>query len=163
MGVVVTDTQSELARLVKEGLVADIFRMERAHGLLRAIGEHAPTLRDPVNGHFGELFGAIQTSLTLDAVMAAARLFDRPYKRYQTRCLRHVLELIQTHKDDLLEIREPHQLRLSLQAAGLQAKLEHLVPEGGAAFAQGLADHFLGVLDSEAVARELDQTISLRP
>jgi hypothetical protein len=152
----------DLGRLIEPGLVSDIFRMERAYALLEAIGSCADVLNDRSVGNFGELFGAIQSALEVDCAMAAARIFDPPNKRYPTRSMRYVLDFVRAHKEELPAIREPYQLGVTLRAAGLDADLEPLVERGGSAFAAGVADRFLALINEPEKVKAIDALKTLR-
>ena len=108
----------ELKDVVVKGLVADIFKMERAYHILSVIGTNADQLNDLALGNFGELFGALQGSLEVDAVLAVARVYDLPSKQYPTRCLRRALSLMEDHVAELPEIVEPYNTKLSLAFLG---------------------------------------------
>lgn len=87
----------ELDGVVKEGVIPDIFRMERARDLNAAIGENSKQFNDKAGGNFGELFGTIQSALELEAALAVARIYDSPNKRYPKRAL----QIIRTNASDL--------------------------------------------------------------
>ena len=135
--------------------------MERAKALFRAIGERAAIFNSQSTGNFGDLFGALQTALLTECIMAAARIFDPPNKRYPTRSMRYVLELIKEQKEQLPVVQEPHQLGLTLEAGGM-ADLKPLIEKGGAAFAEGLADYFLAIISEPNNVAALESLKTLR-
>lgn len=142
--------------------MADIFRMERAHALLRTIGTRAAILNDRTRGNFGELFNSLQTALTADCVIAVARIYDPPSRRYPTRCMRYVLEFLRKNREELPSIRERYQLELALRAAGVEAQLAPFMSHGPARFADALVDHFLAILESEDTQRAIEALKTLR-
>jgi AbiU2 len=152
----------ELGKLIESGLVTDIFRMERSHALLKSIGECAEIFNDQKTGNFGDLFGTMQEALQTECLMAAARIFDPPGRRYPNRGLRHVLEFIRTNADQLPAVGQPQQLRLSLRGTTLEAQLEPLVDRGGAAFSIGLADQFLALVDEPERVKAIEALKTLR-
>jgi hypothetical protein len=108
-------SREDLEAVVRDGLVSDIFRAERAIAILKVSG----TRSDEINrghGNYGELFGALQNALTTEAILALARIYDMPDRRFATRCLTGVLDFLNAQQDELPAIREPHQLELSLRA-----------------------------------------------
>jgi hypothetical protein len=131
-------SREEFEAIVRDGLVSDIFRAERAIALLRVSGGRANQINSG-NGNFGELFGAFQTALQTEATLAIARLYDRPSPRHPTRCLVGVLDFIASHSEELPEIREPYQLGLLLSSMGVTEKLLNAVGTGGAEFAIAFA------------------------
>jgi hypothetical protein len=129
-------SRQDLEAIIQDGLVSDIFRAERAIALLQLSGARADQINNG-KGNFGELFGAVQTALTTEATLAVARLYDKPSKRYPTRCLIGVLDFIASHNQELPEIREPYQLELALSAMNAPDGLLEVVDAGSAEF--GLA------------------------
>jgi hypothetical protein len=153
---------AELNALLSRGLVADIFRMERAHSLLEEIGASSAQLNDRNNGNFGELFGAFQASLISECVLSTARLYDRPNARYPTRCMRYVLNFLAKHAASLPEIREPLQLDLTLKAAGLEGALACHIPNGARDFASALVNHYMALLDHASTSATIESLKKLR-
>jgi len=62
--------------LVKNGLVADIFKADRAFYVMKEVGESSSNINRDGTHSFGELFGTIQDALQTEALLAASRLFD---------------------------------------------------------------------------------------
>lgn len=147
--------------LLDRGLVADIFRMERSFALLESIGTNAGRLNEAGTDNFGELFGTFQTALTSECVLSAARLFDRPSSRFPTRCVRYVLDYLRDHARDLPPIREPHQLGLTLNAAGLGYLIEEM-NAGSEQFARAVVAHFEQVLEGPETVDTLAALKTLR-
>lgn len=135
-----TIPRGELEAVVREGLVPDIFRLERARSILEVTEKRSSEINNGC-GNFGELFGAIQVALTVEAIMAIARIFDAPNKKYPTRCVRGVLNYLRTHAKDLPEIREPFQLGLALRSMKAPHELERCVTEYPERFATEFATH----------------------
>jgi len=91
IGISVAPLSPSLMRCFKRGLVADIFRMERAYSCwtkLEATPVESMTKQTEISP---ELFGAFQSSLITDCVLLTARLFDKTQRAIPTRCIRHVL------------------------------------------------------------------------
>lgn len=114
-------TRDQIEDNIKNGLVKDIFLFDRSFAMLQSIKEHSSTI-DNNKENFIELFIAIHGALTIEAVLAIARIYDTPNKNYPTRCLKGILEHLITYSRELPEIREPYQLKLSLETK--------IVPEG---------------------------------
>lgn len=152
----------ELKDVVMEGLVADIFKMERAYHILSVIGTNADQLNDRALGNFGELFGALQGSLEVDAVLAVARVYDLPSKQYPTRCLRRALSLMEDHVAELPEIVEPYHTKLSLAFLGEGSPVVSSVDLGRDAFVAQFVPAFREILNSGAVSRAVDSLKYIR-
>ncbi|MGA3286137.1 MAG: hypothetical protein ABSD46_01780 [Bacteroidota bacterium] len=121
--------------MVKKGLVEDIFKMECAFELGKKIGERSGDLNRNVNGYFGELFATIQSALRIESILAAARVYDTPSKKYPTRCLRGVLNYLIENKDDLPKIREPYQLQIHLEHMSAPRELVNTIKNQPTEFA----------------------------
>ena len=147
---------NELKDIVVEGLVSDIFKMERAYHILSVIGSNADQLNDRALGNFGELFGAFQGSLEVDAVLAVARVYDSPSKQYPTRCLRRALSLMEDRVAELPEIAERYNTKLSLAFLGENSSVVGSVDLGRDAFVARFVPAFREILDSEAVSKAVD-------
>ena len=147
---------NELKDIVVEGLVSDIFKMERAYHILSVIGSNVDQLNDRALGNFGELFGAFQGSLEVDAVLAVARVYDSPSKQYPTRCLRRALSLMEDRVAELPEIAERYNTKLSLAFLGENSSVVGSVDLGRNAFVARFVPAFREILDSEAVSKAVD-------
>ena len=75
----IADPTQELQDIIKNGLVPDILKMERAYFLHKEIGDNAEILNACQNGSFGELFGAFQMAMESEAVLAVAREIGRAH------------------------------------------------------------------------------------
>lgn len=135
--------RGQLESAVRDGLVPDIFRLERAESILKSIGTHAAQI-NAGRGNFGELFGALQAALTTEAVMAIARIFDVPNRTYPTRCIRNVLQHLRKYAADFSEIGESHQLKVTLRAMHAPNHLEPCVDDAP----QNFCIQFAGFIDS---------------
>jgi hypothetical protein len=124
----------ELKDILQKGLVADILTMETAYQLHKEIGVNADALNSWENGNFGELFGTIQNALVSEAILAAARIFDKPNARYPTRCIRRALELMDQGINDLPEIVESHNTKLNLIESGADPEVIESVDKGKSVF-----------------------------
>ena len=155
-------TRDELEDLVSQGLVADIFKAERAHHLLIAISDKASILNNRNTGNFGELFGTFQDALQTDAVLAVARLYDKPSTKYPTRCIHGVLDYLESHCDQLPDIREIPALTQHLQNAGFNREGIELASTDGAAFALALVKHYRAILNDQSTLNLIDDLKAVR-
>jgi hypothetical protein len=151
----------ELDALVGKGLVADIFRAERAFALLRAIGTNATTVNSKEIGNYGELFGTFQNALVSECALSTARLFDKPSPRFPTRCVKYVLDFLRDHADKMPPLEEEHQLTQTLKAAGLDGLVDAM-QKGPKEFTLAVVDHFEGILTSKVTADALEALKKLR-
>ena len=156
-----TIARGDLDAAVLDGLVADIFRLERATSIFEAIGRRASDINDGV-GHFGNLFGALQAALTTEAAMSVARIFDRPSKRYPTRSIRGVLDYLLEHIADLPTIREPYQLKLALQSMLAPQQLQLCADQTPCRFAGEFAAYIESLLDEPTRRESLARLRDLR-
>lgn len=100
--------------IVKEGLVKDIFRFERARSIQKIMHDRSDAIGSKDNGNFGSTFHALHYALTTEAVLAVARIFDNPSKEYPTRCTKGLFAHLEKYSEELPAIKEPYQLQLSL-------------------------------------------------
>lgn len=139
--------KKQLKDLVSQGLIADIFKMERSYILLKTISTNAQTINTPGAGNFGELFGSIQVALQTDVILAVTRLYDPHSKVYPTRCIRRLLDLIEENTNELPKIREIYNLKNELRLIGMDKNAISLVDTDESAFAIGLVRHFRSILE----------------
>lgn len=139
--------KKQLQDLVTHGLIADIFKMERSYMLLKNIGTNAHVINAPGAGNFGELFGSIQVALQTDVILAVTRLYDPPDKKYPTRCIRRLLDLMEENKNELPKIREIYNLKNELHLIGMNKNAISLVDTDESAFALELVRHFRSILE----------------
>ena len=151
----------DLENMVKDGLVSDIFRAERAIELLKVSGSRAAQINGRREG-FAPLFDAIQASLNTEALLALSRIFDKPSKQYPTRCLCGVLAFLAKRSTELPSVREPHQLKISLRAMNASDQLISTVNEQPANFATMFAAFVDEILRSTSNIQTLEKLKILR-
>ena len=144
-------TRDQLEDLVKKGLVPDIFKMERAYSLLKTIGANASAINARGAGNLGELFGALQIALQTDAILAAARLYDPPSKKYPTRCISGLLDFLERNCSNLPPIKEIYNLKKELSRIGMSPQVISLATTDEIAFAMELVKHFRVILDDPQI------------
>ncbi len=153
---------NQLVDVVKNGLVPDIFKMERAYDLLMVIGEQSPVLNSKATGNFGHLFGAIQAALESEAVLAVARVYDKPSKRYPTRCIRRALDLLEQHAKKMPEIVEVHNTKLACQFMGEENAVLASLGLGKERFISSLVQYHRVLLDSVEIAEQVELLKNIR-
>ena len=137
----------ELDGVVKEGIIPDIFRMERARDLNIAIGENSKQFNDKTRGNFGELFGTIQSALELEAALAVARIYDSPNKRYPIRCLKQALDIISTNANDIPNPIERHNTIETLKILPGSQSMISALDISSEKFADELSAYFYSAID----------------
>ncbi len=157
-----TISRQDIQDMVENGLVSDIFRMERAFELLKASGERANELNDYERGNFGELFGAFQTALSTESILAVARIYDEPNKKYPTRCIKGVLNFLVENSNELPTIREPYQLRLLLEYMNSPKALIETVASEPQQFASRFAAFIASLLGSPVRMVALEKLKTVR-
>jgi len=115
-----TLSKEELDEMVKAGAVTDIFKAERAYAVLKTIGENAEAI-NASERNVGEVFGVLQGHAQTEALIAVARLYDRPSKRYPTRCLQALLGELEAKAADLPPITQKYNLAQELTRQGMSA------------------------------------------
>jgi hypothetical protein len=158
----VTNPTQELKDIIKNGLVSDIMKMERAYFLHKAIGTNADILNTSENGSFGELFGAFQAAMESEAVLAVARVYDKPGKRHPTRCIRRALDLLEQNAESLPEIVEVYNTKLHLETSGANREVIQSVSDGKAVFIPLYVPYMQGILDSDDTLAKVKRLRDLR-
>ena len=82
-----------------EGIVADLFAAEQTYALLKQIGQNANAINQ---ANFGALFGPLQSVLSNAFFLSIAKLFEKPSKKYPTRSIPSVLQLLESSSNELL-------------------------------------------------------------
>jgi hypothetical protein len=152
----------DIEDVVKKGIAQDIFKMEQAFELLKKIGERATDINNQGHGRYSKLFGIFQNALKTESILAAARVYDTPSTTYPTRCLKGVLQYLVNNNDDLPSIREPYQLKLSLQLIGAPTALMEIIDNEPKKFAPEFAAHVSSLLDSPLRVDALDKLKTVR-
>lgn len=102
---------------LEDGILEDIFMAERSYYIGYQIGKHSEIINQ--NREYRHLFGAIQGAAHRDCLMAIARIFDKPSKKYPTLCLISFLDYLEENRSSLPEISESTNLIQSLKYAGI--------------------------------------------
>ncbi|QDU66322.1 hypothetical protein [Engelhardtia mirabilis] len=149
-------SREELKEWFDEVLILDIFRFDRAYGLLETVGTHADRINaDPTN--FGELFGTIQDLAKTSALVHAARLFDSPRGRNRPRSLVTLLNDLADGDTELPALEAREELMDFLRRTGIRndagSDRELLRLTGEAMGAQ---------LDEEQISARLDRFRKIR-
>ncbi len=152
----------ELEDIVKKGIVADIFRMERAYELNFAIGESSDRFNDKGGGNYGELFGTIQSALELEAALAVARIFDVPSQKYPTRCIKRALDVISKHAEALPHPVERYNTIKTLEGLSGAEKVISSLDGSPADFATALSGYFYSIIDSGENKKKIMRLKNLR-
>jgi len=155
-------TRKSIEDIVENGLVPDIFKMERAFELLRKIGERSSDINNYKHGNFGELFGTFQSALKVESILATARIYDTPSTKYPTRCLKGVLKYLVDNKDNLPNIREPNQLKLHLSYMNSPPKLIEIIEKESKKFPEEFSLFIDSLLNSPARVNALKKLKKVR-
>ncbi len=148
--------------MVKEGLVKDIFRFERARSIQKVMYDRSDIIGSKENGNFGSTFHVLRYALTTEAILAVARIFDKPSKRYPTRCTKGLLEHLEKYSEELPVIREPYQLKLSLQTRVVPEELVICMDKNPAEFPIQLSTYIKTELSTSPLSQSLEKLETLR-
>ena len=138
-----------------------LFR-SRAYFLHKEIGDNAEILNACQNGSFGELFGAFQMAMESEAVLAVARVYDKPSKRHRTRCIRRALSLMEQNVESLPEIVEAYNTELHLEMSGADSEVIRSVSNGKAEFIPLYTKYMQHVLNSHEIRAGVNSLRALR-
>ena len=155
-------TKVQLEDHIKNGLISDIFRMERSYFLLKKISDNADKINEEGSGNFGGLFGALQNSLETESVLAVARLFDRPSRRYPTRCIRGLLSFLEENANDLPEIQHKYNLVLHLNNLNIPKEIVSLLDASDKEFTLAIVRYYRGLLDDDDVSKIVEELKTIR-
>jgi hypothetical protein len=153
---------SQLADVVNNGLVPDIFKMERAYDLLMVISENVSVLNSKEAGNFGGLFGAFQIALETEAILAVSRVYDKPDNRYPTRCIQRALDLLEQHSKDMPEIVEMHNTKLACQFMGEGNAVLVALGQGREEFIASLVQYYRELLASAEDTSQIELLKNIR-
>src|SRR6266513_1325746 len=93
------NAKETLKSYVVEGIVADLFAAEQTYALLKEIGQNANAINQ---ANFGALFGPLQSVLSNTFLLSVAKLFEKPRRKYPTRSIPSVLQLLESPSNELL-------------------------------------------------------------
>jgi len=155
-------TRDYIEDIVKEGLVQDIFKMEQSYELMKTIGSKTNEIKSNILNTYDELFGTIQYALQTETLLAAARIYDSPSKKYPTRCIRGVLQYLSDNTIELPNIREPYQLSLHLKYMNAPAELISIAFSGSEIFAQHFSTYIDNLLNEPEKIEALDKLKQFR-
>src|SRR6266480_4671525 len=110
-----------------EGIVADLFAAEQTYALLNQIGQNANAINQ---ANFGALFGPLQSVLSNAFFLSVAKLFEKPSKKYPTRSIPSVLQLLERLSHKLL-IEQRIAVMRRLAAAGMDVESLAEMPDSG--------------------------------
>jgi len=94
----------KLKDLITNGIVLDIFEAEQTLALDELIGINAKVINEQ---RFGSLFGSLQIILAKCFVLAIAKLYERPKRKYDIKSIPVALKLLQDNADKLPIKRKP--------------------------------------------------------
>jgi AbiU2 len=150
-------SMESIENIVKNGLVPDIFTMDQSYELFMAIAREADEINSRVDQNYGSLFKVIQESLRTEMLLAVARVYDRPSNKYPIRCLSGLLIHLEHARNDLPSIREPIQLRFTLEAMNAPMALIDTITTKPTEFAPCLAVYFRELLEDASIVIALER------
>ena len=97
-----------LKDILDNGLVSDLYKAERAIHVNKRIRDNAKYINESkVSSR--TLFVYIQTLSFNEAVLALSRIYDNPDKRYPTRCILRVIELLKEKSNEAPIVNQTYQ------------------------------------------------------
>ena len=110
-----------------DGIVADLFVAEQTYALLKQIGQNANAINQ---ANFGALFAPLQSVLSNAFFLLIAKLFEKPSKKYPTRSIPSVLQLLERSSHELA-IEQRIAVMRRLAAAGMNIESLTEMPDAG--------------------------------
>lgn len=151
----------ELRDILKESVVTDVFKAERAYALLSTIGQHADAI-NTAQLNFAGLFRVIQGHATTEAMLAIARLYDHKSNDHETRSVRTLLSKLNKQRDELPPINR-YNLENELKRQGVPPTLlSSLESESDSVITRQMTGFFLGRLNQPEAKRCLKQLKNVR-
>lgn len=98
----------ELKDILDNGLVPDMYKAERAIHVNKRIRANANYINES-KASSRTLFVYIQTLSFNEAVLALSRIYDNPDKRYPTRCILKVIELLKDKSKETPIVNQTYQ------------------------------------------------------
>jgi hypothetical protein len=138
-----------------EGIVADLFGAEQTYALLKQIGQNANAINQ---ANFGALFGPLQSVLSNAFFLSVAKLFEKPSKKYPTRSIPSVLQLLERSSHELL-IEQRIAVMRRLAAAGMNT--ESLAEMPDSAITSTIVQFYTASLPSTELATWCEMSKSL--
>lgn len=146
---------------LEDGILEDIFMAERSYHIGYQIGKHSEIINQ--NREHRNLFGAIQGAVHRDCLMAVARIFDQPSKKYPTLCLISFLDYLEENLSSLPKISESTNLIQSLKYAGFNEPPLNLTKDNSDnELSQYLITSFRTQLNSPKVQASIELLRNLR-
>ena len=93
-------TESELKELVEKGIIKEIFIAERSYILFNTISDYAEQINSK-DSEYTLFLSVAQSALSDEAVMAVARLYDKPSTKHKTRCIHELLDFLGENESKL--------------------------------------------------------------
>jgi hypothetical protein len=121
------NSKETLKSYFMEGIVGDLFTAEQTYALLKQIGQNANAINQ---ANFGALFGPLQSILSNTFFLSVAKLFEKPSKKYPTRSIPSVLQLLERSSYELL-IEQRIVVMRRLAAAGMSIEALAEMPDSG--------------------------------
>lgn len=110
--------KKELWQLLENGIAADILEAEQAFFLFKSIGNYASAINTSKK-NYRSFFSTIQRHAQNSFILATARIFDPPSKKFPTRCLLGLVAKLEQHSRDLPQIIERDQMKENMMHAGM--------------------------------------------
>jgi hypothetical protein len=140
---------------ITNGIVAELFTAEQTYALLKQIGQNASAIND---GNFGAFFGPLQSVLSNACLLSVAKLFEKPNKKYPTRSIPSVLQLLESSSNELLVGQRIIVMR-RLAAAGMN--IESLAEISDSAITSRIVQFYYGSLPSTELVAWCEMSRSL--
>jgi hypothetical protein len=86
------EAKAKLNDYLLNGVEAELYYAEESRCIASAIGLHSPRINKT---RFAALFGRLQEVFSERETLAISKMFDRPNKRFETRSIPAILDLIE--------------------------------------------------------------------
>ena len=155
-------TSEKLEKIVRDGIATDIFIAERAYAVFKTIGEKSGEINS-LRGS-STFFVSAQAAFKDQFLLSMARLFDNPSDKYETRCIKGVINLLAESPRSLPKIVERPNLWQVMSDVGFSASDLRLVNQtnNDQEVTLTVVKHFRNILSSKEVKPLLKNLKSIR-
>ncbi len=119
------ETKEELKELIWNGIAADVFLSERWFHLFTSIGEVFPEIQEKSLSPL--FFNNAKLAFRDQFLIATARLFDSPKKKYKTSCVQLVLDFLSKNESKLSFGKERWHITKAMETAGFDKQVIELL------------------------------------
>jgi hypothetical protein len=151
----------KIINLFEYGLLTQIYQVRRNHSIWRKIADHKAELEQS-DSNTTRLFHFLQYSAQTNTVIELSKVFDRPSRKYETRCILQFFKEIENNSETLNASKKTKLIDYKFQKIPHSKDFVDLIKSNDEDCAQKFVKFYLEKYNSEYILNLINQVLLVR-